>query len=70
MSDFLAWMADPDNAEEMREVKRHLRCTDAEAVTILLLGELACRLDRLESEVAVLTLEDIADDLDDPDEDG
>lgn len=51
-ADFLSWIADEENAEEVREIKRHLRCSDVEAVTICLLGELAGRIDVLESEVA------------------
>lgn len=45
---FMDWYNDPDVAEERREIQRHLRCTDAEAVTIQKLDLLADRIESLE----------------------
>lgn len=52
---FLEWMHSPENAEELREIKRTLRCSDAEAVLILQLADLTTVVDALGTEVACLS---------------
>jgi hypothetical protein len=48
MTTFLDWYNDPDVAEERRDIQRHLRCTEADAVVILKLDAIADRLEMLE----------------------
>jgi len=63
---FLDWFNDPDVAEERREIQRHLRCTDAEAVTIQKLDLLADRIEALE--MAEYAIEEMDPDEGDEDE--
>ena len=49
----LDWLSDPDNREAVREIQRHLRCTEAEAVSILLLHRLGESVDALGLEMSV-----------------
>jgi hypothetical protein len=48
---FLEWLSDPETREELREIRAHLRCSEAEAVLILQLGQLTAAIEALGAEV-------------------
>lgn len=54
---FLEWISEPETREELAEIRRCLRCTEAEAVMVLQLGALAEAMDALGQEMTWLMVE-------------
>ena len=52
---FLEWFAEADNRAELEEIRRHLRCSPAEAAILLMLGQLT---EAVGTEVQFLEIED------------
>lgn len=55
---FLEWFAEAENRAELEEIRRHLRCSPAEAAILLMLGQLTEAVDALGTEVQFLEIED------------